>query len=167
MKRVGNELEKSKNVLRDTPLEPQPIIEAFTACTSQHKPRRDIELLIRSQCQERDCATHISERHRNALPRKNHCLQNRALKTRANACCVLVQHCSRSDKIQKYKCGHQSADKTLCTSVSVIVTETYCWTPVKKFGSCSCDDVKCALNRRKQVDEVRRTPPEFQTSSTS
>ena len=64
MKGAGNELEKSKNVLRDTGMEPQPIIEA-TGCTSQHKPRRGTEHLIRFQCQERESFTHISERHLN------------------------------------------------------------------------------------------------------
>ena len=39
-------------------------------------------------------------------------------------------------------------------------------TTVKTFGLCSFDDVKCALNRRTQVDEARRTRTEYHTSST-
>ena len=74
MKPVGNELELSQYVPRDTAMEPQPIIEACTACTWQHKPRGDMEHLFGSQCQERDCVTHNSERDRNALPRKDHVL---------------------------------------------------------------------------------------------
>ena len=34
MKGVGNELEMSKNVLHDTAMESQPIIEACTTCSS-------------------------------------------------------------------------------------------------------------------------------------
>ena len=59
MTRVGNELEMSKNVLRDTAMEQQPITEACTACTSQHKPRGDMQHLIRAHCQERDSVTHF------------------------------------------------------------------------------------------------------------
>ena len=70
MTRVRNEFEASVNVLRDTAMEQQPTMEACTACTWQHKPRGDMEHLIRAHCQERDCVTHISERDRNALPRK-------------------------------------------------------------------------------------------------
>ena len=43
MTRVGNEFEASVSVLRDTAMEQQPITEACTACTSQHKHRHSYE----------------------------------------------------------------------------------------------------------------------------
>ena len=72
----GRELGMSKHVLCDTAVKLQPIIKAYTACTSQHKPRRDMQHLIHSQCRDLDSVAHISERHRNALPSNSHFRHN-------------------------------------------------------------------------------------------
>ena len=50
----------SKNDLCDTAMEQQPVIEARTACTSQHKPQGDMQHFIRPHCQERESA-HTSQ----------------------------------------------------------------------------------------------------------
>ena len=57
MKGVGNELEMSEHVVRDT--------------SQRYRTSYPLSVL-----RARLCHTHMSERHRNALPRKNQCLQN-------------------------------------------------------------------------------------------
>ena len=76
--------------------------------------------------------------------------------------CLLIQHCSHTDEDLQYKCGHHSADRTLCTRFSEHRDGSFAnFTPVHKFGLCSCDDVKSALNRRTHVDEARRACTEY------
>ena len=146
----------SENDLCDTAMEQQAITEACTACTSQHKPHGDMQHFLRFHCQERESVTHISERHRNALPRKNHVLHNCA-----NVFCVLVQPCFHPDENEKiHQWRHHHADRTLCRSFSVIVMDHLFLTTVNMFGSTSYDDVQSTLIRRTRVDEVRRTRTE-------
>ena len=49
--RIGNTLETSNSLLRDTAVKLQPIIKACTACASEQKPRRETQHLIHSQRQ--------------------------------------------------------------------------------------------------------------------
>ena len=158
----------SENDVCDTAMEQQPIIEACTACTSQHQPQGDMHHVIRPRCPERESVTHISERHRSALSRKNHVLQTWASekKRSAKSSACWSSPAFTLTKLKKYKWRHHHADRTLCRSFSVIVMEILYLTTVNKFGSSSCDNVQSALIRRTRVDEVRRTRTGNHTSST-
>ena len=70
----------------DTAMEQQPIIEALHRVHFAAQASRRNATFHPLSLQERESVTHLSERHRNALPRKNHVLHNCA-----NVFCVLVQ----------------------------------------------------------------------------
>ena len=151
----------SKQVHCNTAVKLQPLIGACTACFLQKKPHRNMKHLIRSQCQY---ISHSITAHYRAgitpstteLKKKKRCV---------NVFCVLVQHCSHTDETFKMRtsfCRQDSLHKILRNRDGSFAN----FTPVHKFGLCSCDDVKSALNRRTRVDEARRTCTEYHTSST-
>ena len=149
----------SKNDLCDTAMEQEPIIEACTACTSQHEPQGDMQHIIRSHCQERESVTYISERHRNALPRKSHVLQNWASEKKRCANVCAFWFCTAF---------------TLTTSKKVNMVTSPCrQDPFQKFlrnrdGTSVFDNCQQIWFEflRTRVDEVRRTRTGNHTSPT-
>ena len=77
-KRMGNSLEMSNRILRDTAVKLQPIIKACTACASEQKPpQRNAASHPLSAPRARLCHTHLSKHDHNTLARWSESLHNR------------------------------------------------------------------------------------------